>query len=605
VSPSTDRDRGFSLIEIVVALGVLSVVLIALLPQLVVGIQSTGTARQVSQAKGVAQGELERMRNLPYHISPAAGDFVDVLDNYFPDDDAPGTAPVCMSGEAYNTPATTWSGYVAAASAARCDYEPSGPFYRVVKEIEAEPGIGRFVLVVNTQFLSGATPPSPVAPLAGYDTQDERYDSPAATQIGVSLTVLYDDRETLRPVTTYTQISQQLPSVNRVRAEAEVRVLETGSVTADGVPLSLSAGLLNLQGTVSYASTATANLSAVSGGLATGEQGAGAGSVLSAPPTDTVTPESAAAGSLGIFECAYACWGSSQLSGFVLNADEGLPNVGSVSTPAAALITSNDNGGVSFGNSSAANYRPDRELTPPLVRFAPSATAVDTGLNGCAAGTGGTQAYASATGYVTTTGGTTGSVEACGVARSGTIALFPTTFAPEGVVQIELQRASARCLVTGADHSATAERDFLAVVRYFVGGAEEYAEVEVSPGADNLAAVDLEAPRSKGPLAEGTYQLSDYIVSWTALTSGQVQTATGTGNASLTLPGVVTIATQPMRGTVEEPVEPSPSPTADPSDSPTATPTPEPEPEPIITVDPTSVLSLTVGAVSCTAEDQR
>ncbi len=78
------RDDGFTLIEIVVALGIVMVVAASLLPQLVAGIQATSTARTVSQAKGVLQGQLDRMRNLPFYVSPAAGDHKDVLDYYFP-----------------------------------------------------------------------------------------------------------------------------------------------------------------------------------------------------------------------------------------------------------------------------------------------------------------------------------------------------------------------------------------------------------------------------------------------------------------------------------------------------------------------------------------
>jgi hypothetical protein len=64
--------------------------------------------------------------------------------------------------------------------------------------------------------------------------------------------------------------------------------------------------------------------------------------------------------------------------------------------------------------------------------------------------------------------------------------------------------------------------------------------------------------------------LGDYIASWSSLTTDKV---TGTG-AKVTLPGVVTIATQPVRGTTGAP-------------------------------DPSSGVSVTVGAVSCSAEDAR
>ena len=69
MSRAARRDDGFTLVEVVVALAIVMVVAASLLPQLVAGIQATSTARTISQAKGVVQGQLDRMRNLPYYVS--------------------------------------------------------------------------------------------------------------------------------------------------------------------------------------------------------------------------------------------------------------------------------------------------------------------------------------------------------------------------------------------------------------------------------------------------------------------------------------------------------------------------------------------------------
>jgi len=190
---NTRRDAGFTLVEIIVALGILMVVATALLPQLVVGIRSTGIARTVSQAKGVAQGQLDRMRNLPFHVSPAAGDYRDVLDFYYRNLTA-GTTANCPSSGPDVVPQTSWSGYVAS-GVSRCRYEPaSGVFYRKVEVVPASAGNSGFVLVVDTQFLSGATPPAPVTPPPGYDTQTTGKDTPSSSQIGITVTVVYSSR---------------------------------------------------------------------------------------------------------------------------------------------------------------------------------------------------------------------------------------------------------------------------------------------------------------------------------------------------------------------------------------------------------------------------
>jgi len=580
-----NRDEGFTLLEIIVALGVLTTVMMALLPQLVVGIKATGTARLVSQAKGISQGQLERMRNLPFHIAPAAGEFVDVLDYYYPDDDAPGTTPACMTGATYRTPVVGWSGYVSTASASRCDYEPAtGAFYREVKLVPATSGIANFTVVVDTQFLSGATPPLPVSPLSGYDTLAVGKDNPASSQIGVTVTVLYDARGTLHPVTTYTQMSERITSLTRVRSEADARVLDVGSVTADGVPLTLSAGLLNLNGSVSYASTVKANLAAASAGLATGEQKGGASTNLSAPPNQTSSASPAPADMLGTGGCAYACWGDTLSGGFSMSAENGLPHAGTAVSPAQVLLTGIANDGLSFGNSLMAAsdvYRPALDLTPPLLRLDPSAAQVPSGLSGCAAGATGASSQLSASGYLgATPSDGTSTVESCAVARATPVELFPTTFAPHGVVRIVLERAATRCLVQGSAHAASADYDYRAVVDYYSGtgstnqsGPGYTTAATIVPGQtiDPLASVPLST--SVG----GTRTLGDYISSWSALTFGRVTQVASAGVAQVTLPGVVTIASQPVRPD---------------STSPTG-------------FDETSVVSLTVGALSCRAEDAR
>src|SRR3546814_9102427 len=71
------------------------VVMVALLPQLIVGLRSTDSANSITESKGLAQSELERMRNPPYHVAPAAGNYVDVLDRYYPNLGTPSREAAC------------------------------------------------------------------------------------------------------------------------------------------------------------------------------------------------------------------------------------------------------------------------------------------------------------------------------------------------------------------------------------------------------------------------------------------------------------------------------------------------------------------------------
>ena len=567
------------MVEVIVALGVLTVVMVALLPQLVVGIRSTGTARLLTQAKGVAQGELERMLNLPYYISPAAGDYRDVLDFYYRDLSAPGVAPVCTTAGGYAVPKATWAGYVPA-TGTRCAYEPvTGAFYRTVSEVAATAGMGSFTVVVDTRFLSGATPPQPVTPPAGYNTQTTGKASPASSQIGVTVTVLYGDRNTLRPVSTYTQIADQPTTTTRVKGEVGVTTLDVGSVTTGSGPVSLSSGLLNLAGSLTYASTVSASLSGTSAGLATGEQASGAATIVSAPPTTAATARTAGPGSLLTTGCDLdlACWGSTWLDVSALSAENGLPNAGGPAAPLQSLLTDATHGGISFGNSAAAAYLTDLGLIPPLLRLDPAATATTSGVSPlCVAGGAGASSYIAASGYLRTTAvddpTAPGTVEACAVARTSSISMFPTTFAPRGVVLIELRRASSRCLVQRAAPTSSATYDYEAVVQYWDGSGYS-AAFTVTPATttDPLDAVNL-ATTSVG----GSRMLGDYISSWSMLTHSEVNTTQAAGMAMVQLPGVVTIVSQPVRQDATSPGG-----------------------------DPTSVVSVAVGALSCTAEDMR
>jgi len=576
--PGARRDSGFSLIEIVVALGILAIVVVTLLPQLIVGIQATGTARLVTQAKGVAQAELERMRNLPYHISYEAGDFRDVLDFYYTDADL-GAAPTCTDASGgYAAPQTSWGGYVAE-TGARCAYEPAvGVFYRTVRQVPAANGIAGFTVVVGTQFLSGTTPPQPVTPAAGYDTQTTAGGRPASHQIGVTVTVLYADRATLRPTSTFTQISNQLPATTRVRAEAGATALQVGSVTLNNGPVSLSSGLLNLTGSLTYASTVTANVSGVSAGLATGQTSTATSETVTAPPTTTATVKAPGAGSLGTTGCEIACWGSTQLALPQLSAAQGLPNAGAAATPVQALLTDIVNSGVSFGNSPSTDYRPGLKLTPPLVKVDPNAVSAASGIaSGCALGTTGTSSYSTASGYLRTTEVAAATepsvVDACVVARSSSVSLFPTDFAPRGVVLVELQRAVARCRVETTAHNASTSYDYEAVVKYWDGSTYQTAgTVTPATTTDPLDGIEL-ATTAVG----GSKFLGDYIASWSALTGPEVTATAAGGQANLKLPGIITISTQPVRNDATA------------ADG----------------LDATSVVSLTVGALNCSAVDAR
>lgn len=58
--------RGFSLIEVLLALGIFSVVLLAILPLFSMATYGTQTARDLSRATALARTYVDKMRNMPY-----------------------------------------------------------------------------------------------------------------------------------------------------------------------------------------------------------------------------------------------------------------------------------------------------------------------------------------------------------------------------------------------------------------------------------------------------------------------------------------------------------------------------------------------------------
>ena len=570
------QDRGFSLVEIIVAIGVLTTVMVALLPQLIVGIRSTGTARLVTQAKGVAQGQLEQMRAMPFYVSKAAGG-VDVLDTYFPRRTETSPAPVCATGDKLNEPQTTWSGYVAP-TATRCSYEPAGAFYRHVRPATIDPNMGRFVVVTATQFLTRELPATVVTPPLGYDSQVDGQDGTPATQIGVTVTVLRPDRGTLRPITTYTQIQDGEGSGSLTRTEASVKAVEISSVTTDAGPLSFVAGQLDLLGATSSAVTTSANLAATTAGLSSGVQASGASTAALAPPAVSTAAATRPAGELPVGGCGYACWGATYVGPVTATVQDGLPRAGTPSTPLQAMITDvTGNSGFIVGNSAPGAYAPALELTGALARLDATAAAVPSGITDCAAGGGGSPSYLTASGYLLTNPASDPTapnrIESCAVARTTAVSILPTSFAPNGVIRIELTRASARCRLDGAGHVPSTTHDFEAVVQYW-NGTGYVTAATIAPGAttDPLLAVPLTTPVD----ASGRV-LGDYIASWSSLTTDQVTDTATTGEASVDLPGVVTIATQPVRADAAATEG----------------------------TDPTSGVSIAIGAIGCSVEDER
>src|SRR3546814_19206593 len=121
------------------------------------------------------------MRNLPYHVAPAAGNYVDVLDRYYPNLGTPSREAACADPTSIT--AASWTGYVAPSSTARCSFEPAtGTFYRTVRSLPGDGNShGPVVVVVTSQFPRSATPPLTPPPRLGLSPTNNGHTLPPPT----------------------------------------------------------------------------------------------------------------------------------------------------------------------------------------------------------------------------------------------------------------------------------------------------------------------------------------------------------------------------------------------------------------------------------------
>ncbi len=575
--PGAARDAGFTLIEVLVCLGILGVIAAAVVPQLITGLRSNDVAKVFSQAKGVAQSQTEEMRNLPFYVAPEAGDYLDVLDRYYRGVAADLAAPTvsCGTRGSWTVPTASWSGYVAP-SGSKCSWEPAAPFYRNVQLK------GDFAVVTDTRFLSDSTPPVAVTAPVDYDSRVTGKAKPPASQLGVTVTVLPRTGTIDTPVRSTTQIGRSDRSVTRVRSSVDVAAVQMGTTTVDKAPLSVSSGLVNLVGSLSSTSDASASLSAALTGLGTGTQAGGAAATAASPPTTTVNPATALPGSLDV-SCSLACWATSQVAkAFTVSSASGLPNVGSPTAPAQVKLLSTPSGlsnGLTLRAGVGAVYRPElglTALTQGLARLSPVGLVSDDVSSGCTVAGSSLLVRSAAAGWLTTTSPGAPSdpsrVTACGTAAAGPVSVLPTVAAPDGIVRVTLQRASARCEVAGTAHTASTTYDYAATVEYWNGLS--YTTVPIVKGASNdpLAAINL-ATTSVG----GGKVLGDYVSSWSSATTASVTSSTSAGASSVRIPGVVNVVTVPVRALSATAAGP----------------------------DPESSVGLSVGNVACSALDAR
>jgi prepilin-type N-terminal cleavage/methylation domain-containing protein len=520
-------DEGFSLIEVAVAIAIFALAVAALAPLMIKATQLTTTSTMNTQAKQLGLTRVESMRNLPYWIAFDNGQYRDVLDIYFRDRVAVGD----LEG---NDPCSS-RGYAAASATYRCT-------------IAAVPGFPNFGQVIDVQFLDSNR--QVVTPPPTYNARAGTVDTPITQMIGVAVTTSWQTPAGVKTSVLRTQIANGEPAPKQLQIRAEAVALRIGSfVVGEASEFRVEAGLVTADGALSTSASAGMTAVGAQAGLTSGASVTGAAVSQSAPADAASAAAEAPSAGYGAMGCAVACIGPSAISGSTAVAvSGGVPLVATAASPAAAKLRRGVQQGLSFSNAGATSADPALLLdsTAPMVGFGSDGGTSDVVAEGSA--------------YLTAFRSPV-AADARASVKTLPIRILPTTFAPDGLVQIELHEASIACISTAG--AGTPSANWSATVRVWT--IDRYATYTVSSTSDAA----LPAPSTIA--VTSTQTLAHWIDSWTAATSAQaVQEASGRV-AKGSLPSAVTAMTKPTRGPA----------------------------------DPGSAIAIEVGRLGCLAEDHR
>lgn len=173
------RQEGFSLVEVLAALFVFTLLTLGLVPLLTSSIRGSNTARADTIGKNAALKAMERVRGLPFHISYATStDAVDVLDLYYPN----ATGDIVVGGNTLYR--TTCS---AGGTARACPRDIAADYTIQFDAQFVDP------VATGTQPTPGETATSyaNVAPAATYRWDSETNDTPPRQILQMAITVTW------------------------------------------------------------------------------------------------------------------------------------------------------------------------------------------------------------------------------------------------------------------------------------------------------------------------------------------------------------------------------------------------------------------------------
>ena len=528
------------------SVSILAIAAAGVLPLLLGAIKAGYSVELDTQSKNLAQQQIDRMRNLPYHVDASNGPYRDLLDTYYPNL----TAAVTPGGAV--TVATVNTGYVAA-GAARATGEPTGAFYRFVTSDASFP---LFRLVVDTQLLERDL--SVLTAPTTYNAATAGLDAPPARLVGITVTTSWSMGSTAKSFRLFTQIADAKPADPVIQGAARSTAVQISGSASDGTKLTAAAGYLDESGSVSTGSVANGKAVGAYIDRFPGGRLLGASQLADAPPdvtvalADTQTAKDLDAGGA----CTLSCFGSSAVAGLTAVVSQGLPAIGSSASPVTASLSSTGSGqGMSMtsGTTSA--------LATLLMLSGPSALVPNVGGGGN---------LVTASGYLASTTGGSHAVTGHVATTVAELDVLPTSYAPRGVVYTVLSSAILDCRANDVSGGATVTGTFSATVYYWSASSNGY--VALGTVRNGNVSDPLPDPATLTVYNRNgiTLHLSDYIADWHSSLGALSSTVAGGQYAQGGLDGVVSITTVDLR----------------PGDT-------------------TSGLQAKVGSLSCLAQDER
>lgn len=542
----TSADSGFTLIEVMVALIIFALVITSTTALLTSSLRGLALGRADTVGKNLTQEGMEKLRNLPFFVSATiAGGSPDLFDQYY--------WKTSNSAATVNT-----TGFVPAGGARSVvDGDPAaGAFYRtVVPQVSTEPRYADYSQRIAVQLLQedGSLLANPVFDSTSIDVAGKQ----PATLVATTVTTAWRAGGKVRRFSLLTRIADGDVRAPVVTLQARLSALRVSGLLPSNRELLVEAGVLNLDGSLSSSTVSSASATGAQGTVANGPSFTGATAGYNAPPTGSVATVNASSGSLSDGSVVTQI-ANTRTENVAASTDGGQPTTATSAAPVTATMFGNGNGSLAM----TADNRPDTTSTlklssSPMIRLdAPSC--------------GGSCPAVQGTGYLASVGGGAHTATASTTASlAGTLKLLPTTFAPEGLLQLSVGPATLTCTSQAtASPVSRVTASFTASLTYFrvdpVSGVAAYS----SPVALSLSAstpAGAADPLSTIPLATTKVRtadafgpdlfLRDYIQDWSSLTPSGVAGATQLGNGgksvSVNVPGFFTLSSKPLRAETE------------------------------------------------------